>query len=96
MLHERKRHRRRLQQPIQFAVSPWKLGLKQESQNNIDDVPPKRKRNNNTDTINFLREKSQNELGLKKEKLELKRQELEFQKEREQVNNARNEQLFDQ
>ena len=75
------------------SMERWSETKKRECDSSPDETP-KRKRNNGSDTVNFLREKSESEIELRKSELELKREELELQRERENNANKRNEQLF--
>ena len=75
------------------SMERWSETKKHECDSSPDETP-KRKRNNGSDTVNFLREKSESEIELRKSEFELKREELELQRERENNANRRNEQLF--
>lgn len=70
---------------------------KSESSDDLEDaVTPKRRKNNGSDTVNYLREKSSTEMEIRKEELALKKEELAFQIQRDQKSNDRCEQMIQQ
>lgn len=77
----------------QKSMERWSETRKRSPETSPDETP-KRKRKSGSETVTYLREKSEAELEVRKSEIELRREELQLQRERERSNNTRNEQFM--
>lgn len=76
------------------SLETWHQTRKRESCESENDLTPKRRRNNGNETLEFLREKSQNDVNIREQELAVKKEEIELQRLREDNANKRYEAMM--